>query len=82
MGCLRLKYTAVRLHCLQRLVSHYVLQSNKELEVKDDLRKFVLEYGEAINRKLKAYYPTDKEVKDFNAIEIQAKLESFDDGWA
>ena len=82
MGCLRLKYTPVRLHCLQRLVSNHVLQSNQELEVKDDFRKFVLEYGEAINRKLKAYYPTDKEVKDFNAIEIQAKLESFDDGWA
>ena len=51
-------------------------------EMKDDLRKFVLEYGEAIHRKLKAYYPTDKEVKNFNAIEIQAKLESLDDGWA
>ena len=58
------------------------MDGHKELKVKDDFRKFVLEYGEAINRKLKAYYPTDKEVKDFNAIEIQAKLESFDDGWA
>ena len=33
MGCLRLKYTPVRLYCLQRLVSHYVLQSNQKLEV-------------------------------------------------
>ena len=33
MGCLRLKYTPVRLHCLQRLVSNHVLQSNQKLEV-------------------------------------------------
>ena len=50
--------------------------------MKDDTRQFVLEYGEAIHRRLKSFYPTDKEANDFNAIEIQAKLESFDDGWA
>ena len=50
--------------------------------MKDDLRQFVLEHGEAIHRRLKAYYPTDKEANDFSAIEIQAKLESLDDGWA
>ena len=33
MGCVCHTHTPVRLHCLQRLVSHYVLQSNKELEV-------------------------------------------------
>ena len=82
MGCVCHTHTPVRLYRLQRLVSHYVLQSNKELEIRDDIRQFVLEYGEAIHRRLKAYYPTDKEANDFNAIEIQAKLESLDDGWA
>ena len=33
MGCVCHTHTPVRLHCLQRLVSHYVLQSHKELEV-------------------------------------------------
>jgi ATP-dependent protease HslVU (ClpYQ) peptidase subunit len=33
MGCVCHTHTPVRLYCLQRLVSHYVLQSHKELEV-------------------------------------------------
>jgi hypothetical protein len=50
--------------------------------MKDDFQQFVLEYGEAIHRRLKAYYPTDKEANDFSVIEIKAKLESLNDGWA
>ena len=33
MGGVCHTHTPIRLYCLQRLVSHYVLQSNKELEV-------------------------------------------------
>jgi len=33
MGCVCHTHTPVRLYCLQRLVSHYVLQSNQELEM-------------------------------------------------
>jgi hypothetical protein len=33
MGCVCHTHTPVRLHCLQRFVSHNVLQSHKELEV-------------------------------------------------
>jgi len=33
MGCVCHTHTSVRLYCLQRLVPHYVLQSNQELEM-------------------------------------------------
>ena len=33
MGCVCHTHTSVRLYRLQRFVSHYVLQSNKELEM-------------------------------------------------